>query len=322
MTGSANHTSIRPPLLEATELCRYYGTVRAVHQLSLSIFPGQIVGLLGPNGAGKTTTLRMLVGSQVPSQGRVMISGYDVFRQGPQAKKFLGYLPENPGMAREMDVISYLEFVARLKGMKGYEIGPSVQNAVKIWNLREVARRPVAQLSRGFRQRTGLAQATLNNPPLLILDEPTTGLDPNQAADLRGTLRRHAATGAVLISTHLLAEATSLCDQLVILHRGEVVAQGDRQILTQRVADSGSLRAVIRGGARLAEIARRRGLKITAKGEGDPDHEWILEGTLPEQDRDVLLQELIAAKGELVEWTAGGRTLEDLFRQLTQEGKP
>ncbi|MBD3335901.1 MAG: ATP-binding cassette domain-containing protein [Candidatus Eisenbacteria bacterium] len=306
------------PLVTAEGLARSYGSIRAVEDLSLEIRRGEIVGLLGPNGAGKTTTLRMLVGFQVPSRGRVTIAGHDVFRAGPAAKRHLGYLPENPALFGEMQVAAYLLAVGRLKGLSGEALRAAIATAIEQWGLAEVSHRTVAHLSRGFRQRTGLAQATLGDPDVLILDEPTTGLDPNQASDLRGYLRQRAARSAILISTHILAEATSLCSRLVILHRGRVVAEGPRETLTQRVGEAGSLHAVVRGSPQIERMAAERGLLAESRGE-EPDRRWVIAGELNEAERDRFLHELMASGAELVEWSAGERTLEDVFRQLTRE---
>lgn len=316
--GSLTKTATDAPLVQAENLSRSYGKVLAVEGLSLTLHRGQISGLLGPNGAGKSTTLRMLVGFQVPSRGRVLIANRDVFREGAEAKKHLGYLPENPKLYGEMRVREYLDHVARLRGLPREAALEAVQNAMNQWNLGEMERRSVGHLSRGFRQRVGLAQATLADPEVLILDEPTTGLDPNQAAELREFLRRKSETSAILISTHLLAEATGLCDHITILHKGRVVAQGPRDAVSARASAAHTLRAVVRGGRTIGELASGKGLRAESRGEGEV-LTWTIEGDMKEPDRERFLQEVLEASGELVEWSAGQRTLEEVFRQLTRE---
>lgn len=304
------------PLIRAQNLARTYGSVVAVHDLSLELRRGQIAALLGPNGAGKSTTLRMLVGFQVPSRGRVILAGHDVFRDGAAAKRHLGYVPENPGYYGEMRVLEYLSHSARLRGLTGARREEAVARAVKQWKLGEMARRAVGNLSRGYRQRVGLAQATLADPDVLILDEPTTGLDPNQAAELRGYLRKKSESAAILISTHLLAEATSLCDYIIIMHKGLVVTQGPRESLSAGASGRPTLRAAVRGGEAIGRLAEARGLQAVRKGS-DPPYTWHLDGELEESQRDALLKDIIEASGELVEWSAGQRTLEEIFRSLT-----
>jgi ABC-2 type transport system ATP-binding protein len=304
------------PLISAQNLSRHYGPVVAVRDLSFNLYRGQIAGLLGPNGAGKSTTLRMLVGFQVPSAGRVVLAGRDVFRQGAEAKKHVGYLPENPGLYGEMRVREYLEHVARLRGLSGGRRASAVDAAMELWKLGDMEKRSVGHLSRGYRQRVGLAQATLADPEILILDEPTTGLDPNQAAELRAYLRRKSADSAILVSTHLLAEATSLCDHLIIMHRGDVVAQGPREEISARASGEATLHAVLRGGEEIGSLARSRGLRAERRG-GESPYTWIVGGELEDGEREQLLQEVLQAHGDLVEWSAGRRTLEEVFRSLT-----
>ena len=302
------------PLIQAEGLARSYGSVVAVQDVSLSVSRGEVWGLLGPNGAGKSTTLRMLVGYQVPSRGRVRLAGFDTFRQGIQAKSRLGYLPENPRLYGEMTAAAYLAYTGRLKGLGGRRLEASVGTAVEEWNLGEVLHRPVGNLSRGFRQRVGLAQVTLADPEVLILDEPTTGLDPNQATELRENLRRRSGRSAILISTHLLSEATALCSHLTILHRGRVVAQGATEDLAGGPPGEDILRAAVRGGPRIGDLARARGLDVDSKAGV-----WHLAGRLEERSREALLQEIVKEGGELLEWSAGKRPLEEVFRHLTRE---
>jgi ABC-2 type transport system ATP-binding protein len=289
--------------------------VRAVEDLSFRVRRGELVALLGPNGAGKSTTLRMLVGYQVPTRGRVRLRGHDVFREGRAARASLGYLPENPGLYPEMRVVRYLRHLATLKGMGGAAARRAVERVVERWDLGDVAHRPTGQLSRGYRQRVALAQATLGDPEVLILDEPTTGLDPNQAQDLYAYLERGAEKRAVLFSTHRLAEATRLCRIILIIHRGRLIARGLREELTGPAPAPGRIRAVVEGGAE-PEWVRRQGLSVEAR-----DGTWWIEGPLPAAEHGPWLRRLLGGGGVLRAWAAEGSGLEDLFAHLTREAR-
>jgi ABC-2 type transport system ATP-binding protein len=312
-----------PPLLEVRDLSKEFGPVRAVDRLTFEVREGEIVGLLGPNGAGKTTAMRMLVGYLVPTSGSVRIAGGDVFREGSRIKGLLGYLPENIPLYGEMTVQEYLQMAASLKGLMGAQARREIDRTVGMLGLADMWRRPASQLSRGYRQRVGLAQCLLTDPRLLILDEPATGLDPNQIAEFRGQLRTWRSRKAILLSTHILAEALMLCDRVLILSRGRLAAAGTPQGLMGPDEGPLSTQVTVRGtaGEPLAGLADGLGLEAgreAAAGGGD-EAVWHLSGRLDRAQRVALVRHLAAGGWEVVEWNTGLSALEQVFRRLTLE---
>jgi ABC-2 type transport system ATP-binding protein len=230
------------PLIDVQGLGRSYGSVVAVKDVTFSVGRGEVVGFLGPNGAGKSTTLRMIVGYLGPSTGSVRVNGFDVVEQPMLARKSIGYMPETAPLYPEMRVREYLIFRARLKHVASPELSRSVDQVVQKAGIGEVLRAPIGTLSRGFRQRVALADALLNNPPLLILDEPTAGLDPNQIHSVRQVIRDLGASHTVLLSTHILSEVESTCTRGLVIDRGVLVAQGSIAELRRR---RGQQRAIV-----------------------------------------------------------------------------
>ncbi len=309
----------KPSPLEADRLTRDFGQIRAVDDLSFQIDRGEIVGLLGPNGAGKTTALRMLTGSLVPTAGRVRLAGFDVLQEGPAARSHLGYLPEQLGLYGEMTVPSYLRFIAQVKGLSGDETRAALASVRKKLGLDEVWRRPTRVLSRGFRQRVGLAQALIGDPDVLILDEPTAGLDPNQAREFRKLMRSLGSTHAILLSTHILPEAIEVCDRVIILNRGRIVAMDRPDHLVGERTGRGHVTARVRMRSR-PDLSQ-----LTVDGKGvltrveplEGGDLWRVHGTWDERESDAVLRSLLSQGGTLVEWRSGSGGLEEVFRLLT-----
>lgn len=210
-------------LLHVEGVSRYYGDRCAVRHLDLAVARGEVVGLLGVNGAGKTTALQMLSGNLAPSSGRIVIGGHDLARVPCRAKQALGYLPDQPPLYRDMSVVEYLQYAARLHGMSGRDARQAVARVMARCELTEVAQRLIGNLSKGFRQRVGIAQAVVHEPVLVILDEPTVGLDVVQMQAIRRLVRELATQHGVILSTHMLAEVEAVCDRVEILHAGQVV---------------------------------------------------------------------------------------------------
>lgn len=233
-------------MIRVEGLSRRYGELIAVDDLSFAAEPGRVTGLLGPNGAGKSTTLRMICGCLGPSDGRVEVAGHDVVGDPKAARAALGYLPESPPLYLDMRVRDYVDHAARLRRVPRSERADAVRFAVERAGLADVAHRLVGHLSKGYRQRVGLAQALVHRPPVLVLDEPTHGLDPRQMASMRELLVSLKAEHTVLLSTHLLAEATALCDELVILAGGRLVAAGPEQDLRRQLLGSSRVRIRVR----------------------------------------------------------------------------
>lgn len=220
-------------MIEVDNLTKYYVDFRAVDDLSFKVPEGCILGFLGPNGAGKTTTMRILTGFMPATGGNVTIDGYDIYKDPMEVKKRIGYMPELPPLYPDMRVDSYLHFVAKIKGMKRSLRKSRVEEVIELCNLEEKRRSLIWSLSKGYRQRVGLAQAMVHDPPILILDEPTIGLDPRQIIDIRQLIKNLGKNRTVIISTHILPEVTMTCDRVLIIHRGKKVAEDSIENITE-----------------------------------------------------------------------------------------
>jgi len=223
-------------MIRAIGLTKRYGRFLAVRGLDFDVPRGQVTGLLGPNGAGKSTTIRMIVGSLTPSAGTLIVNGFDVVEQGRQARAAIGYLPENTPLYEEMRVVEYLRYRGRLFGMRRRDRRDSVDHVLRRCWLTDVRRQTIGTLSKGYRQRVGLAAAMLHAPPVLVLDEPTTGLDPSQIRETRSLIRELAGEHTVLLSSHILPEVERTCDRIIMVARGEIRAEGDVAELRNRSA--------------------------------------------------------------------------------------
>jgi len=212
-------------MIEVRNLTKRYGDVTAIRDVSFSVATGEILGFLGPNGAGKTTTMRILTGYMPASGGTATIDGFDVFENSFEVRKRIGYLPENPPLYSDMTVEAYLHFVARIKGVPRNAIAAATERAEEICGLSEVRQRLTGHLSKGFRQRVGLAQALIHDPPVLVLDEPTIGLDPRQIIEIRRLIRDLAGNRTVILSTHILPEVSQICEKVVILAAGRIALE-------------------------------------------------------------------------------------------------
>ena len=212
-------------MVEVDRLTKYYGGFAAIHDVSFGAERGQVLGFLGPNGAGKTTTMRILTGYMPASSGTARIAGHDVFEESREVRRRIGYLPENPPLYREMTPRSYLDFVARIKGVAKRERPEAIDRALEATQTEEVVGQPIGTLSRGYKQRVAIAQALVHEPEVLILDEPTIGLDPKQIIEIRNLVRGLAKDRTVILSTHILPEVTQLCDKVVIIANGRIVAE-------------------------------------------------------------------------------------------------
>lgn len=226
------------PALRARNLCRHFGARTAVEGLDLDLLQGEVLGLLGPNGAGKSTTMQMLSGNLAPTTGSVEICGMDLLAQPLEAKTHLGYLPEIPPLYRELTVSEYLLLAARLHRVPKRDLAAAVNEAVRRCGLPEVAKRLIGSLSKGFQQRVGIAQAIVHVPSVIILDEPTAGLDPLQIREIRALLKELGRDHSVVLSTHSLVEAEMLCDRVLILHQGKAVFNGSMETLRSERAGS------------------------------------------------------------------------------------
>jgi ABC-2 type transport system ATP-binding protein len=225
-------------VIEVQQLTKRYGQVTAVDDLSFTVERGEILGFLGPNGAGKTTTMRVLTGYMPPTAGKAIVAGYDIFEQPLEAKRRTGYLPETPPLYPEMTVREYLDFVARINGVAGSERKARLDRVMERTRIADMARRHCGKLSKGYRQRVGLAQALLHNPEVLILDEPTSHLDPKQIIETRTLIKELAGDHTIILSTHILPEVSQTCQRVVIINKGRMVAVDTPENLTARLRGS------------------------------------------------------------------------------------
>lgn len=313
-------------MIELCNVTKRYGAVEAVSGLSFSAPDGQIVGLLGQNGAGKTTTLNMLTGYFPPTSGEVRVDGMDMLQDPRACKRHIGYLPEKPPLYDEMTVTAYLKFVCKLREVKREAIAQHVQHITATCGLTEVAGRLVGHLSKGYRQRVGIAQALCGDPDVLVLDEPTVGLDPKQVREIRELIRQLGKTHTVIFSSHLLPEIQQLCDRVVILHKGKLVREAPMSELTGGDGETLRLRATIAMKERLLvpalnslECVRR--VKVLPTPNADYT-ELELE-CVKETERGIaqaqLFRLLAGLDAPLMQLTPVRDTLEEVFLRATTE---
>jgi len=222
-------------LIDVKGLTRYYGEKRAISDVTFHVNKGEVLGLLGPNAAGKTTTMRILTCYMPPTSGTATVGGYDILEQSLEVRKIIGYLPENPPLYTDMVVHDYLTFVSHLKGVEKNRIKSEVDSVIEKTNLGDVRNRIIGKLSKGYKQRVGLAQALLNNPQIVILDEPTVGLDPKQIIEIRQLIKGLSGEHTVILSSHILPEIEQTCERVVIINEGKVVAEDTVENLTNRM---------------------------------------------------------------------------------------
>ncbi|OQA75722.1 MAG: putative ABC transporter ATP-binding protein YxlF [bacterium ADurb.Bin243] len=234
-------------MIEVRNLTKHYGDFTAISNVSFDVKSGEIVGFLGPNAAGKTTTMRVITGYLSPSAGSVKVDGYDVYEQGMQVKKIIGYLPEKPPVYPDLSVRSYLKFVAEIKGVPSREINKNVEAAMEKTAVTGVANKLIGNLSKGYQQRVGLAQSLVHNPKVLILDEPTVGLDPTQIIEVRNLIKGLKDSHTVVLSTHILPEVSMTCSRVVIINKGNIIAEDTPANLTKKVATDETIELLVSG---------------------------------------------------------------------------
>jgi gliding motility-associated transport system ATP-binding protein len=312
-------------VIEVQHLTKRYGPVTAVDDISFSVERGEILGFLGPNGAGKTTTMRVLTGYMPPTDGKAIVAGYDVFDQPIEAKRRTGYLPETPPLYPDMTVRDYLMFVARIKGVsRGERIG-RVNEMMEKTRISDVANRLCGKLSKGYRQRVGLAQALMHNPDVLILDEPTAGLDPKQIIETRQLIKALGGDHTIILSTHILPEVSQTCQRVVIINRGKVVAVDTPDNLTSRLRGSETMYVQVdAGGADVASVLQRVS-GVTRVAITDTRQQVVGYEVDSEAGRDVRRELAAAIVGRgwgLLELRPMRLSLEEIFLHVTTEETP
>jgi ABC-2 type transport system ATP-binding protein len=296
--------------------------VTAVDDVSFKVERGEILGFLGPNGAGKTTTMRILTGYMPATEGRAIVAGFDVFDQAIEAKKRTGYLPETPPLYPEMTVREYLEFVARIKGVPSAERKARVDQVMQKTWIADMAKRHCGKLSKGYKQRVGLAQAIIHNPEVLILDEPTAGLDPKQIIETRDLIRSLAGDHTIVLSTHILPEVAQTCQRVVIINKGRVVAVDTPANLTAQLRGSSGLYVQIDGAGADTGVTLGRVAGVTKVTEVDRHETTVGYEIDTAGDRDVrrdVAREIVGSGLGLLELRPMRISLEDIFLQLTTD---
>ncbi len=312
-------------MIEVQHVSKRYGRVTAVDDVSFKVERGEILGFLGPNGAGKTTTMRILTGYMPPSEGRAMVAGFDVFDQPLEAKRRTGYLPETPPLYPDMTVREYLDFVSKIKNVPVKERKERVVGAMKRTRVDDMADRHCSKLSKGYRQRVGLAQALIHNPDVLILDEPTAGLDPKQIIETRELIRGLAGDHTIVISTHILPEVAQTCQRVVIINKGRVVAVDTPEALTARLKGAETMYVQVDAGGTDAAPALTAVKGVTRVVSSEQRGTVTTFEVESERGIDVRreLARIVVTKGwGLLELRPMRMSLEEVFLQVTTEEKP
>ncbi|HTU40586.1 MAG TPA: ATP-binding cassette domain-containing protein [Candidatus Aquilonibacter sp.] len=312
-------------MISVKALTKRYAGVVAVDQISFEVAKGQIVGFLGPNGAGKTTTMRMLTCFLPPSAGTAIVAGFDVLEQPMQVKKRIGYLPETPPIYPEMETVEYLKFVGKLKGLRGANLQKRIDYVCERCAVADVKKKLLGKLSKGYRQRVGLAQAIIHNPDVLILDEPTAGLDPKQINETRDLIKSLAGDHTIILSTHILPEVEQTCEYVVIINKGKLVATDTVRNLQARArgAESVLVEIAARGGNLEVPVAQHKleqvpGVsRVLCKQQVDSRVLFEVESQKGRLVRGDLARAVVASGWDLNELRPAAMSLEEIFLQLT-----
>ena len=309
-------------MIEVQNLTKRYGPTLAVSGVSFEVAQGEILGFLGPNGAGKTTTMRIITGYLPPTEGKVRVAGYDLTEEPLEAKRRTGYLPETPPVYPDMTVEEYLAFVAKIKGVPRRDVKNRISEISERVAVTHVRQRPIGKLSKGYRQRVGLAQALIHNPEVLVLDEPTAGLDPKQIIETRELIKNLAGQHTVILSTHILPEVSKTCQRVVVINAGKVVAVGAPDELTRRlqgyetvlVTAEGPAAEIMNklenvGGVNMVEPREAVGAQVTFEIHAEKGKDVRAE----------LARAVVESRWRLLELKTSGMSLEDIFLKLTTE---
>ena len=312
-------------MIAVRDLTKKYARNTAVDHISFEVEKGQIVGFLGPNGAGKTTTMRVLTCFMPPTSGSASVAGFDVLEQPMEVKRRIGYLPETPPLYLEMRTAEYLEFVGKMKGLRGAELSKRVEYVLDRCAVADVKEKVMGKLSKGYRQRVGLAQAIIHNPDVLILDEPTAGLDPKQINETRDLIKSLAGDHTIILSTHILPEVEQTCQQVIIINKGKLVATDSVNNLQNRARGAGSVIVEVAGrNGQLDALAAKSRLeqvvgvtRVLFKETRDNCATFEVEGHSDQAIRGDLARAIVEAGWDLNELRTAAVSLEEIFLQLT-----
>lgn len=304
-------------MIEVRNLVKTYGERRAIDNISFEIKKGDVVGLLGPNGAGKSTTMKIITGFMSPTSGKASVCGFDVFENPLEVKKRIGYLPENPPLYLEMTVESYLKYVAQLKKVPPAEIQKNIEMALEKTQLTESRKRVIRNLSKGFKQRVGIAQALVSKPEILILDEPTVGLDPKQVSEIRDLINQLKGEHTVILSTHILSEVQATCNKIIIIHQGRLILEDSIDNIQNIKQQQTQLMIKLRHEAELTSALQK--ISGVLQVERASHNMYLIRIDNNQTTVDGILACILENKAGLIELTLKENNLEDVFLKLTYE---
>jgi ABC-2 type transport system ATP-binding protein len=309
-------------MIEIKNLTKKFGQTTVLDDISLSVKKGEVLGFLGPNGAGKTTTMKIITSFWAPTSGKVEVGGLDIATDSIEARRKIGYLPETVPLYEDMRVYEYLRFVAMVRGLDKDETRMRVKEVIATCGLEKVVRKPIEELSKGYRQRVGLAQAIIHNPEILILDEPTTGLDPNQIAEIRELIKKLGREKTVIFSTHILGEVSATCDRVIIINNGKIVGEGSPAELAAKAGSKEIIYAKIKGpkDAVLNKLKEVQGVKSVnyVDEESGNIYGFDIEPETGVDLRERIVMAVMNNGWGILEFNKKSVNLEDAFRELTK----
>ena len=309
-------------MIEIKNLSKKFGSSVILDSINFSVKKGEILGFLGPNGAGKTTTMKIITSFWLPSSGSVTIDGIDVTTKSLKTRQKIGYLPETVPLYDDMRVYEYLKFIAQIRNINKNDIKKRIKEVADICSIKDEMRKPIEELSKGFRQRVGLAQAIMHEPDILILDEPTTGLDPNQIVEIRDLIKKIGQEKTVIFSTHILSEVSATCDRAIIINKGKIVGEGSPEELAKKAGTQELIYVKIKGAKdeilkRLNEMENVKKVEVKDK-ESDEVYGYEIEPKQGVDLREYLSMTVMNAGWSILEFNKKSVSLEDVFRELTK----
>jgi len=300
-------------------LTKTYGTQKAVDHISFRVKTGEVLGFLGPNGAGKTTTMKAITSFLIPDEGNIHVGDFSVDEQAEEVKKHIGYLPESNPLYEEMPIIDYLKFVAKVEGIRASQIEEKMREVIRVCGIQKEKHKKISELSKGYKQRVGLAQALIHDPDVLILDEPTTGLDPNQIIEIRELIKKIGREKTVILSSHILAEVEATCDRILIINKGKIVAEGTTEELRKKSQAHEILKVNIEEGdvneifKALQSLNETKLVDFIDRKKG----EFEIQSRMNQSARRAIFNLCVEKHWILTQITPIETKLEDVFRQLT-----
>ena len=308
-----------PTMIQATGLTHYYGPRPAIDDVNFTVEKGEILGFLGPNGAGKTTTMRIITGFMPPTRGKVSLGGYDVVEQSREVRKRIGYLPETVPLYTDMTVSSYLKYMGTLRGMPPKDINRRIGDAVDLCRLGEYHKTIIGKLSKGFRQRVGVAQAIIHEPEVLVLDEPTIGIDPIQVVETRRLIQDLGKSQTVVLSSHILPEVSMICQRVMIINEGKIVAEDTPSNLAQRLQGVNRMEVEVGGPSNdvISALRKVNGVTDVSHRSTQGKDLYMIQARGGQDLRDEISKAVVSSGWSLLSMQSVGMSLEDIFLKLT-----